>query len=132
MPFPENFIERFGIACEIKTIISGSYDANYGELDYSAVSFTTQTVKMYVLPDENPEVTIYEAGWSDLPNLNAWMKRSVTLTTGGGPEHDIIKVTESGHKWQNQEFDVMRVYKHPLAGHYQLLLEPRRGTDVTT
>ena len=132
MPYPDNFIEKYGIACDIKTIVSGIYDSNYGEIDYSAVSFTTQSTKVYVLPDEAPEVTIYEVGWSDLPNLTAWLKKSITLTTGEGPEHDILKVTESGHKWENKEFDVVRIYKHPHTGHYQCLLEPRRGTDVTT
>lgn len=132
MPYPDNFIENFGIDCTIYTLQAGVYDSDYAELDYENIGYTTQTTKFYLVPDEGASVFIYEVGWSDLPNVTVWMKGAVTLTTGDGPEHDIIKITESGHKWENKEFDVMRVYKHPLTGHYQVLLEPRRGTSIFT
>lgn len=131
MPFPDNFVEKFGIDCEIKTPTDGAYN-EYGELDYDSIGYTSQTTKFYVVPDEGAEVFAYEVGWNDLPVLTAWMKAGITLSTGEGPEHSIIKVTESGHKWENKEFDVMRIYKHEFTGHYQVMLDPRLGTSIFT
>ena len=132
MPFPDNWIEKEGVACTIYTVGTPSYDSDYGEIDYDSVVFTTQTAKIYLVPDAGPSVNIYEIGWSDLPVVTAWMKAGETLSLGDGPEHDIIKITESGHRFEGKEFDLAYFYRHPKTGHYEVLLEPRSGTNVTS